>query len=157
MAPGKTISFAEATLVAATGAPTGNSSGQNLVDRGHTTTIGFRVALIVAVITILHLATTPLHYPVVEDVNDKASHVLAFFGLALLLDFSFPASPLDWRKILALLAFGLLIETIQYYLPYRTFSLLDWAADGLGIFVYGLALPGLRYLPVLRRRWKVTT
>jgi VanZ family protein len=127
------------------------------VDRGHTTTIGFRLALIVAAVMVLHLATTPLHYPVVEDVNDKASHVLAFFGLALLLDFSFPDSGLGWRKILALLAFGLLIEAIQYHLPYRTFSLLDWAADGLGVVVYGLSLPGLRYLPVLRRRWKVTT
>jgi VanZ family protein len=125
------------------------------VDRRHTTTIGFRLALIAAVITVLHLATTPLHYPMVEDVNDKASHVLAFFGLALLLDFSFPDSGLGRRKILALLAFGLLIEVIQYYLPYRTFSLLDWAADGAGIALYWLSLPALRRVPVLRRRWKI--
>ena len=121
------------------------------------TTSGFRIALIVAIVTILYLAITPFPVPVVEDVNDKASHVLAFFGLALLLDFSFPASALDVRKILALLAFGLLIEVIQYHLPYRTFSLLDWAADGLGITAYWLALPALRHLPVLRRRWKVAT
>lgn len=127
------------------------------MDRERVTTFGFRVALIVAIVTVLYLATTPLPVPVVEDVNDKASHVLGFFGLALLLDFSFPDSGLGARKVLALLAFGMLIEVIQYHLPYRTFSLLDWAADGLGIFAYRLALPGLRYLPVLKRRWKVAT
>lgn len=127
------------------------------MDRERLTTFGFRIALIVAIVTVLYLAITPLPVPVVEDVNDKASHVLAFFGLALLLDFSFPDRGLDARKVLALLAFGLLIEVIQYHLPYRTFSLLDWAADGLGIVAYRLALPGLRYLPVLKRRWEVAT
>lgn len=127
------------------------------MDRGRTTTFGFRVALIVAIVTVLYLATTPLEVPLVEDFDDKVNHVLAFFGLALLLDFSFPGSNLDARKVLALLAFGMLIEIIQYHLPYRTFSLLDWAADGLGILVYRFALPGLRYLPVLRRRWEVAT
>lgn len=125
------------------------------MDPKRTTIIGFRIALVVAVVVVLHLATTPLRYPMVEDVNDKAGHVLAFFGLALLLDFSFPDSGLDWRKILALLAFGLLIEAIQYYLPYRTFSLLDVAADGAGIALYWLSLPALRRVPVLRRRWKI--
>lgn len=115
------------------------------------------MTLIVASVTVLYLATTPLDVPLVEDVNDKASHVLGFFGLALLLDFSSPDSGLGARKVLALLAFGMLIEVIQYHLPYRTFSLLDWAADGLGILVYRFALPGLRYLPVLRRRWRVMT
>ncbi len=121
------------------------------------TTAGFRVALVLASLAILYLATTPLHDTVAGDVNDKLSHVLAFFSLALLLDFSFPDSALEWRKILALLAFGLAIEIIQYYLPYRAFSLLDWGADGLGIVLYRIALPVLQRVPLLRRRWQAAT
>lgn len=38
-----------------------------------------------------------------------------------------------------LLAFGLQIEIVQYFLPNREFSLLDVVADGVGI-VFGLVV-----------------
>jgi VanZ family protein len=106
-----------------------------------------RVALLVAAMAIGYLATTPLAVPAVEDLNDKLSHILAFFTLALLLDFSFPSSRFGFSKIAALLGYGLLIEVVQYFLPYRTFSLLDWAADGMGVALYGFSLPLLRRGP----------
>jgi VanZ family protein len=38
--------------------------------------------------------------------------------------------------MIALAVFGLLIEIIQYFLPWRSFSLLDWLADIIGILTY---------------------
>lgn len=112
-----------------------------------------RIALAIAVLAILHLATTQRSYPVVEDLNDKVSHVLAFAALALLADFSFPARRFGAGKVVALLAFGLLIEVVQYFLPYRQSSVFDWLADAVGIAAYALCIPLLRRLPVLRQRW----
>jgi VanZ family protein len=109
----------------------------------------------VALIAITHLATTRIQYPVVENINDKLNHILAFYVLALLVDFSFPQDKFVVSKVLALLGFGLLIEVIQYFLPYRTFSLYDLAADGGGLTVYWFSLPTLRYVPLLRCRWNI--
>jgi VanZ family protein len=113
----------------------------------------FRAALVGVLVLISVLAVIPLQQTVVGDINDKLSHALAFYTLALLLDFSFPGSHYDLKKILPLLAYGLLIEAAQSQIPYRMFSLLDLGADALGLVAYGLSLPLMRHLPVLRRRW----
>ncbi len=114
--------------------------------------LSLRTALAIAVVAILHLATTQRSYPGVEDLNDKVSHVLAFAGLALLSDFSFPARRFG-TKVIGLLAFGLLIEVVQYFLPYRESSVFDWLADAIGIAAYAVCIPLLRHVPVLRQRW----
>lgn len=112
-----------------------------------------RVALCVALTTVLYLATTPSHIPVVEDVNDKVNHATAFLALGLLADFSFPERGFDRWKILALLGYGLLIEVIQYFLPYRECSIYDLIADGAGLALYGCCMPAIRKLPWFRGRW----
>ncbi len=86
-----------------------------------------------------------------KDMSDKANHVLAFYVLALLVDFSFPKDNLGLAKVLALLTYGLLIEIVQSFLPNRTASLLDLVADGVGIVLYKLSLPLLKHVPALRR------
>jgi len=92
--------------------------------------------------------------PVVEHVNDKIEHAFAFFVLALLVDFSMPESGFGPRKVLFLLGYGLAIEITQYFLPYRTFSLLDLTADGVGLFLYRLAIPLLKKVWPFSQRWK---
>lgn len=87
-------------------------------------------------------------------INDKVGHIVAFLLLAFLADFSFPNEGFGWSKILPLLGYGLLIEIIQYFLPYRLFSLLDLAADATGLVVYAWLLPALRYIPALKSRWE---
>ena len=70
--------------------------------------------------------------------NDKANHVLAFLVLAGLADLAYPG-PAPGRgrgKWVSLLAYGLFIETAQYFLPYREFSGWDLVADGIGIWLY---------------------
>lgn len=118
-----------------------------------TNIIAFRLALFAAVIAFTHLATTPLNYPAVVNINDKAGHMLTFYVLALLQDFSFPDKRFDFYKALPLLGYGILIEIIQYFLADRTFSLLDLASGVVGLTVYRFSLPGLKYVPLLRRRW----
>ncbi len=118
-----------------------------------TMVVAFRIALLIAVAVILHLAITERSYPVIENLYDKFSHVLAFCALALLSDFSFPRKGFGPATVLWLLGFGLLIEVLQYFLPHREASVLDWIADGTGIAAYWLCIPALKRLPVVRRRW----
>ena len=104
----------------------------------------FRVLLVVALLAISFLATTRLTIPVAGEMNDKVDHVMAFFALALLVDFSFPA----WTfrtKVVVLLAYGLSIEIVQSYLPYRSCSLFDLGADAVGLALYGICQPALGF------------
>ncbi len=101
----------------------------------------FRIALATAVSGILILATTPLEYPVVSGINDKLNHIFAFFVLSLLTNFSFPGKKFYFAIFLPLMGYGLMIESIQYFLPYRMFSLFDVAADALGIGLYKASAP----------------
>lgn len=112
----------------------------------------FRLGLVCAVLLIFYLTTTPTEYELAQSVNDKLSHALAFFSLSLLADFSFPRGKFSLIKICPIIAYGILIECIQYFLPYRSFSLLDIAGDIAGVVIYVLLLPLLMRLPVLRQR-----
>ncbi len=87
-------------------------------------------ALTLAVVTVL--AFIPLDHPPVSG-NDKLNHVAAFAVLATLAIGAFPNAP-PWRWILpGLLGYGLFIEVTQHFLPWRTFSIADLAADLVGI------------------------
>lgn len=101
----------------------------------------FRICLVSALIAITILATTPLKYPVVSGINDKANHILAFFVLAIFADFSFPENKFNLSVFLSLLGYGIAIELIQLYLPYRMFSLFDVGADIIGLVLYRFFLP----------------
>jgi VanZ family protein len=112
----------------------------------------FRLLFIAAVAAITYLATTRQEVSLVGDFSDKTNHVLAFYVLTLLIDYSFPQKALGHTKVLPLLAYGALIEITQGFLPHRTPSLLDLFADGVGIAMYPLSLPLLKQLPMLGRR-----
>jgi VanZ family protein len=123
-------------------------------------TLGLRIALyrmacLTALIAITYLAVTGDPPAAIEGVNDKSGHLLAFYVLALLTDFSFPYSRYRIHKIVPLVGYGLLLEITQYYLPGRSFSLLDMIADAAGLFLYRLSLPFLRRIPLMRWRWAV--
>lgn len=111
------------------------------------------IALLVTLAVISYLAFTERRYPGIEDINDKVLHVRAFGVLALLSDFSFPTKRFGQGIVLSLLGYGLLIEVIQYFLPYRSASVLGWIADGVGIAACGICIPVLKKVPLLRRRW----
>ena len=120
------------------------------------TALPYRLTLAAAVAATTYLATTARHIPVVEDVSDKLNHVLAFYVLGLLADFSWPESGFRLPKAFALLGYGLAIEIIQYFLPHRTFSLFDLGADAVGLFVYASSVPLLRNIYPLSERFKAS-
>jgi VanZ family protein len=65
--------------------------------------------------------------------SDKLEHAVAFLVLGMLALRGFPRLP-AWRAIFpGLLAYGMLIECIQWTLPWRQFSIGDWVADGVGV------------------------
>lgn len=115
--------------------------------------VAFRASLSVTLATVMYLATTPHSYPVVESVNDKVSHLLAFGALGFFGDFSFPNERFGLKKFLWLLSYGLLIEFIQSFLPYRSASVLDLIADCFGLAIYWMFYGYLRHVPILRLRW----
>ena len=74
--------------------------------------------------------------------NDKLNHLLAFGVLAALADHSFPSPGpgQGWGKWASLLGYGLFIEVVQSFLPYREASGWDLLADGAGIGLYVVAV-----------------
>ena len=120
----------------------------------HQLTRLFRISLLFSLLITSLLATTPLDYRVVASgFGDKLEHLLAFLTLAFLADFSFPRQPWNRIKFISLLGYGLLLEIIQHFMPWRLFSIWDLAADALGLFVYPLLLPALKGIPWLAHRW----
>jgi VanZ family protein len=68
-------------------------------------------------------------------INDKVAHAIAFFCLTLLLSRGFPQY-YGVKILLAMCVFGLVTELVQYFLPWRTFSIADWLADIAGVLCY---------------------
>lgn len=85
--------------------------------------------------------------------GDKVLHLLAFFTLAILDDFAFPGRGFGFRKMLPLVFYGILIEIIQSFLPYRSCDIMDLLADCGGLALYVLLIPVLKRMPLLRERW----
>ncbi len=103
----------------------------------HLTTSLFRGLLACYLVLVLYLATkSGLDLPV--QVWDKLKHAAAFFVLSALLVPAFPRFTLA-KRCVAALAFGALIELVQYFLPYRSASGLDLLADGVGILAFEIA------------------
>jgi VanZ family protein len=119
-----------------------------------TSIAAIRAALVVALLAISYLAFTDRQIPIVNLVWDKLKHAAAFATLAMLVDFAFPAGRFGAAKMLWLLGYGVMIEVVQYFLPYRDASVLDVLADCVGIALYLLAIPVLKRLPGLRLRWQ---
>jgi len=99
----------------------------------------FRLGLLVCVLVVSYLAFAPLE-GLPGPSNDKLNHLLAFGMLSWLADRSYPGRRLEPYRWTLLLGYGLIIELIQGFLPYRELSLLDLAADAAGILGYSLIL-----------------
>lgn len=105
----------------------------------------FRLLLVLAIALVAYFAFTPVTHPGVAQISDKVQHLAAFFVLAGLADHSFPGADL-YRKLLVVLVYGVVIELVQHFLPYRDFSLLDMGTDALALVLYRLGLPVTRRL-----------
>ncbi len=101
---------------------------------------GARLALALYLPLLTWLLLTPAPPGGEGWINDKVAHLLSFGLLALLGHASWPQRDFGWRFALPLLGYGLATECLQYFIPTRSFSLLDLLADGGGLALYAASL-----------------
>lgn len=68
--------------------------------------------------------------------NDKMQHFIVFFILSFLLNRASSTIHHRIRNVLALLAFGIFIEIMQYLIPGRSADFFDFVADAVGIAAF---------------------
>ncbi len=98
--------------------------------------ISIRALVVVLMVAGAWVATRTLDFPETIALNDKAMHIIVFFGFSVLMDLAISRHPFWLWKGLPLLIYGVIIEIMQYYSPDRSFSLLDLMADFSGILLY---------------------
>ena len=108
---------------------------------------GLRAAFALALIVVMAAALFPLSGQAPGN-GDKVLHFAVFYALALLGAAAFPKRrSLAWL-VLALAAYGALIEVLQPLPPFgRDRDVLDWVADNVGI--------AFAILPILLGDWRM--
>ena len=91
-----------------------------------------RVTLAFSVVFIFFLATAELESSSSNLINDKLLHFSCFACLTILFSFAKIVTQDFWLYVMVL-SYGILIEVVQLYLPYRSFEFLDILADFSGI------------------------
>jgi len=94
-----------------------------------------KIVFYTAVIAGCVVAFSPAEAGLQPQLNDKFLHIVGFFIMAILAHLAHPKSN-EYVLIIGLATFGILVEIVQAYLPYRQFSLWDWCADIFGVTVY---------------------
>jgi len=113
----------------------------------------YRVGLAIFFVGTLYLMfSQPGQVKVGLYINDKMAHAITFFILTLLFSRGLPQYYGLWALV-GLAVFGFIIEGIQYFVPWRSFSVADWIADVVGIVLYHiLHLIRVRFVKVKRAR-----
>lgn len=96
--------------------------------------------LAVWLVAVLILSVVPVSQPETGMPLDKVEHLLAY-GIGSILVFRSVRPKLSLKRaaiisIAAASGYGAAIECIQYFLPHRSFSPADAAANTLGAFVF---------------------
>jgi VanZ family protein len=104
-----------------------------------------RWLFVIALLSVSALAFMPGDDVPISTGWDKSNHLLAFFVLALLAGLAWPRSDW-WKRALALVGYGVLIEVVQYFVG-RDAAALDVFADSMGIALHGIFV----VLPMRRR------
>jgi VanZ family protein len=85
--------------------------------------------------------------------SDLLNHAVAFFILFLLFERAFPHLKTSERFVLLFL-FAFSIELVQFFLPTRTASISDIAADGAGMLFALFVIPLLRRSPLINNCYR---
>lgn len=110
----------------------------------------YRLFFIMAIVLTLVSTLSVVSKTVTEHlINDKLGHALIFFFLAFLCSHSL-GNKFGIKAIILLAMFGLAIEVVQNFLSWRSFSMLDWFADIIGIIAYD-AVHRLKNIYYLRK------
>ena len=92
----------------------------------------FKIILVISVPIITILSLHEVNIESSRNFLDKALHFLCFTYLTLITWLSRILSK-DLHVYVIVLAYGILIEIVQRFLPYRSFEYLDIFADSVGI------------------------
>ena len=92
----------------------------------------FRLILVISILSISILSIQEIEIQSSVSFSDKLLHFFCFLYLTILSWLSRIISTELWLYVIVL-AYGILIEIIQIYIPYRSFEFLDIFADFLGI------------------------
>mgnify|MGYP000861602699 CR=1 FL=1 len=83
------------------------------------------------------IATTLMLLPAKDlpqvNIWDKAEHAGTFFALMTLAWLSYRKNFAAWQLAALLISYGIAIECIQFFIPSRSFSVLDMVADTTGV------------------------
>ena len=101
----------------------------------------------------MYLGTVELSDEVAASFNDLVAHGLGYALLMVVAVFAFANKSRFVALAIFCFAYSVLIELIQYFIPYRTLSLADIVANGVGVLI-GLLLV-YRFWPLIRRILKL--
>lgn len=109
----------------------------------------YKTLFLITTVVVFYLATTGADTSWMDSsYEDKVNHFMAFFTLSLLLNRASSRPMARIRNVIALLLFGIFIEYVQSFLPYRDASALDVVADLGGILVFQSILTLYRFARV---------
>ena len=94
----------------------------------------FRLILAISIVVISILSIQHLEVEPSVNLNDKLLHFSCFLYLTIISWLSRIIYKELWLYVIVL-GYGILIEIVQIYIPYRSFEFLDIFADFLGILV----------------------
>ena len=92
----------------------------------------FRIALGISILFVTALSVQEIDIQSSVSLSDTFLHFSCFFYLTILSWLSRIIYKELWLYVIVL-AYGILIEIVQIYIPYRSFEFLDIFADFLGI------------------------
>jgi VanZ family protein len=101
------------------------------------------VAWIVVVIVMSVLPESAPPIELLSHFSDKLMHFIAYGVLGLLPVLALESRPAAAAAVLAMVVLGFALEGVQALVPGRSFDLLDFAADNLGVLsgaAFGLVL-----------------
>jgi len=108
----------------------------------------FRFAFFFCLFVITYLAVVPQDQVFVSSGWDKLNHLIAFFVLQGLFEYSYPKLSLWRQRVPAMLFYGIAIELFQMLTPDRYGSWLDILSNCLGIVLFVLIIPLLDKTPL---------
>ena len=94
--------------------------------------LSFRIILGISVVLISTLSMQEIEVQSCVNFSDKLLHFLWFLYLTTVAWLSRIISK-EFLLYVIVLAYGILIEIVQIYIPYRSFEFLDIFADFLGV------------------------
>ena len=102
--------------------------------------LSYRLGFMVSILAISWLAIAePASFSSKGLIDDKILHFLCFAYLTIIFKFARFTDQDFWVYVIVL-GYGILIEIVQMYIPYRSFEFFDILADLMGIFCASLLL-----------------